>query len=421
MKSVFDGQALNAFAYVRNNQPGYPDVTLPDNHIIASDESWAEQNAQQQRSQHIERDGVGATPSANDVETTGRGGESLTPRMPTVDPIATRPLGWRRGWWRRCARAASDADSPIIGRTSGRARPDDARRRGGAGAGVGTVKVARRNANRNIPKKLQIKSRRMYTAAATHCQRSVMTDLAKAFDNHIGAARALPADEILPFRLDVDLATVNIATGIQVVVAHAAELPVHLPKENLAHLMSLDELAAGVKYAAMRVNLEVPEQSVIMTHLNRATEIRRQLLAVAKGLAANGLVPRDEVDAIIAGRGPLDRAIDCVSLADLFLKHEQAIAGKHPITAEQIAEASAVGSFLTTHLRPANAPAPLATGPSPIVDDRNRLATLLVRRHARLQVVAHYFYESDWEEHVPPLNSRGIKRKAKNEPQTAPT
>jgi len=248
-----------------------------------------------------------------------------------------------------------------------------------------------------------------------------MTDLAKAFDNHIGAARALPPDEILPFRLDVELALVNVTTGMQVVVTHAADIPVHFPKENLGHLTSIDELAAAVKYAAIRVDREAPEQSVIMAKLNRASEIRGQLLPVAKGLAANGLIPRGEVDVIVAGRGPLDRAEDCVSLAGLVLKHEQAIAGKHPVTAEQIAEASTVGSFLVTHLRPANAPAPLTTGPSTIVDDRNRLATLLVLRHARLQVVAHYFYENDWDERVPPLNSRIVKRKAKNEPEAPPT
>lgn len=245
-------------------------------------------------------------------------------------------------------------------------------------------------------------------------------NLAKAFDNHIDAARALPANQVLPYRLDPDLAIVNVTTGMQVIAAHAVDIPVHLPQLNLAHLQSLDELARAVQFAALRVENEVPEESLIKAKLGQANEIRSQLLSVAKGLAANGFIPQSDVDVIIAGRGLRDRAKDCVALAELFNKYEQAIAGKHPITPAQIAEAYEVGSFLTTHLRPVNAPASPAAGPSAIVDDRNRLATLLVQRHARLQVVAHYFYDTDWDERVPALNSRSVKRKAKTESEGAP-
>jgi len=159
-------------------------------------------------------------------------------------------------------------------------------------------------------------------------------DLAKAFDNHITAARALPADEVLPFRLDINLAVVNVTTGMQVVEAHAADIPKHLPQENLQNLLSLNELAAAVKYAVLGVEQEAPEPSEIKAKQARARELRNQAMPVAKGLAANDALPQAELDPILAGRGPFDTAEDCVSLAKLFRKHEVAIAGKHPLKVE---------------------------------------------------------------------------------------
>jgi hypothetical protein len=246
-------------------------------------------------------------------------------------------------------------------------------------------------------------------------------DLAKAYDNHLAAARNLPANEVLPFRLDVDLAVVNVKTGSRVIDTHSADIPIYLPKENLANLLSLNELAAALKYAALRAEQEAPVPSEVKAKLARSRELRSQAMPVAKGLAANGALPQAELDPILAGRGPFDTAEDCVSLAMLLQKHEATIAGKHPLTAAQITEMAEVGSWLLTHLRPGDAPSPLPSAPSTMVDDRNRLATLLIRRHARLQVIAHYFYENDWEDRAPPLGSRSVERSAKSPtPNTAP-
>lgn len=245
-------------------------------------------------------------------------------------------------------------------------------------------------------------------------------DLAKAFENHIAAARALPAGEVLPFRLDVDLAVVNVKTGMHVVDAHAGDISTYLPKENLADLLSLNELAAAVKYSSLRVEQEVPVQSEMRSKQARARELRHQAMPVVKGLAANDLLPQAELDPILSGHGPFDTAEDCVSLSTLLRKHEVAIAGKHPLTTAQITEMAEVGAWLLTHLRPGNAPSPLPSTPSVMVDDRNRLATLLIRRHARLQAIAHYFHENDWQDRAPPLGSRSVKRPVKS-PLPAPS
>ncbi|MDI1451068.1 hypothetical protein [Polyangium sp. 6x1] len=240
-------------------------------------------------------------------------------------------------------------------------------------------------------------------------------DLQKAFEKYLLAAKALPAADILPYRLDPDLALVNVTTGMKVVHDHQAVIAAHLPKIDLASLLALPELALATKYAALAAEQEAPSESLVQAKLSIARDLRGKLLSVAKGLAENGIVPQAEVDTIAAGRGLRDRAEDCVSLASLFRKHAAAVSGKHPLTTAQIDDAAEVGSWLVANLRPADAPPKPSTGPTHAVEIRNRFATLLARAHARLQVVAHYFHEDDWEERVPALGSRRVKRQGGDE------
>jgi hypothetical protein len=152
-----------------------------------------------------------------------------------------------------------------------------------------------------------------------------------------------------------------------------------------------------------------------------ARDRRRLLLTVAKGLAAAGLVPEGEVDAIVAGRGNRDVAEDCVSLAELFRRHGSKIAGNHPITGAQIDACAANGSWLLANMRPTNAPSEKAGPPPEAVEKRNRLATLLVRRYEDLRKVTHYFHGDDYEALAPPLMSRRVTRtNAKEQPEQGP-
>ncbi|MDI3289055.1 hypothetical protein [Polyangium sp. 15x6] len=241
-------------------------------------------------------------------------------------------------------------------------------------------------------------------------------DPKNAYEKHLPAAQALQADAILPFRLDLDLALANLTTCMRFVSAHEHDIPVHLPKIDLTALLALPELAVATKFAALRAEQEAPSESVLLGKLSAAARLRAQLLSSARALAEQGLIPEAEVDVIVAGRGARDRAEDCISLADLFRKHAPAIAGKHPVSPAQIDEAAEIGAFLVTHLRPTNAPKAAPAAPTPAVDIRNRLATLLVREHALLQAVAHYFHPDDWEELAPPLGARSVKRQKPAEP-----
>jgi hypothetical protein len=241
-------------------------------------------------------------------------------------------------------------------------------------------------------------------------------DIEVYYNTHLAKAQALPKTSVLTQRVDPDLAIVNIETGMRVLTEHMLEIPVFFPKVDLNALKVLPEIALATKYAALRAEQVVPAESQIAERLKQANELRTKLLSVAKGLAENGQIPTAEVQAIVMGKGVRDRAEDCVALAALYRNHSAAIAGKHPITQEMIDESAAVGSWLLTHLRPADAPNPPSSGPSPEVEIRNRFITLLVEGHHKLQAIAFYFHRLDWEDRAPALGSRRVSRKKAEEP-----
>ena len=245
-------------------------------------------------------------------------------------------------------------------------------------------------------------------------------DAQKAYDKFLPEAQALAPEALNPYRLDPDLAVVNVKAALPMIVAKKAEITAHLPKVDVAALLALPELAIAVKFAALRAEQAAPSEKIISHHLAEARKLRRVLLSVARGLAATGLVPQHEVDAIAAGKGNRDVAEDCVALADLYRKHAAAITGKHAVGEADVEQAASIGSWLLATMRPGNAP-PEKAGPPPVsVDARNRLATLLVQRYSELRKVAYYFHGEAYEDLAPSLQSRSIRRDKQEPPPADP-
>ncbi|MGK3995446.1 hypothetical protein [Sorangium sp. So ce1024] len=239
-------------------------------------------------------------------------------------------------------------------------------------------------------------------------------DAAAAYEEFLSEAQAIV--DVQPYRLDPDVAMANVKTGMRVVAKHRKEIPEHLPRLDLREIESLGRLSLAVKFAAMAAERTTPSDRLVSQRLAEARQIRGTLLPVVAGLAATKLVPQSKYDDIVRGRGARDTAADCVALAQVFRDGGAALEGKHSADPEMIKKAAAVGSWLLQHVRPANARAEKAAPPTPAVEIRNRLATLLARRYSRLQSVAHYFHGDGWEAVAPPLMSRHATR-AKKEPK----
>lgn len=246
---------------------------------------------------------------------------------------------------------------------------------------------------------------------------TIQMQAVQAYDKHISAARALRSEDIVPYRLDAALAVGNVRLAMPVLLAKQDLLAAHLPKIDAALLLALPEIALATEYAALKAENALPADKLMGPKLAEGWQLRGLLLGAAHMLASAGLIQQSEVDVIVEGKGQRDMARDCIALADLFHKHESTIAGKHPIDPAQVNDAAAVGSWLLANLRTSNTVSERPSTPSPEIDVRDRFGTLLVRQFEILEQVVHYFYGKHWENLIPSLQSRVVKRKdAPSEP-----
>ena len=240
-------------------------------------------------------------------------------------------------------------------------------------------------------------------------------EAAQVYAKYLPLAQAIPAADIVPYRIDASLAHANVRTAMPVLLAKKDLLADHLPKIDAALLLALPDIALATEYAALKAENALPADKLLGPKLAEGWQLRSLLLSAARMLASAGLVKQEEVDTIAEGRGQRDMAQDCLALADLFHKYEPTIAGKHPIDAAQINEAAAVGSWLVANLRTTNAVSERPGSPSPEIDVRDRFGTLLVQQFQVLEQVVHYFYGKNWETLMPSLQSRPVKQENKAE------
>jgi len=245
-------------------------------------------------------------------------------------------------------------------------------------------------------------------------------DAQKAFEKFLPLATAMAPALVKPYRITPDLAIYNIGKAMPALLAKKDEIAEHFKKVSAQELLELPALALGTKYAALVAEKASVDEVPMPALITEGWHLRGILLTAAKSLARSGLIPEPEVAAIVAGRGVRDMADDCVDLASLYRKHAAKIAGKHAVTSEEVERAAVVGSHLSAKLKPGHA-APQNVVPTPEVDVRNRMATLLVDRHDLLQRVMHYFNGAVYEELAPPLMSRAATVKKPEAEPSPPT
>ena len=233
-------------------------------------------------------------------------------------------------------------------------------------------------------------------------------DDAKAFENFLPEARTLT--RAIPLRADAALAQKNVARGVEAVMRYRVKIRRELPSVDVDSLRTLPELARATVYAAHEVERAAPPKTNLREQLKRARELRELMLSSAESLAAAGIFPASDVAKIRSGLGPIDSARDCVALAELFRENLQAVKGKTPVDRRAIDEAAHLGAELLTRLKPTGG-ARVRGSLADLVASRDKLWTLLLRRHELLWKVGAYLFGHEVERRVPPLQSKGGTRK----------
>lgn len=235
-------------------------------------------------------------------------------------------------------------------------------------------------------------------------------DGAAAFERFL--PQTLNLTRVLPLKADATLALKNVTRGVDALMRHEIRIRRELPKVDVKALRALPDLARAVVYAAAEAERAGPQpkQQDIPKLLARARTLRDLLLASAESLATAGVFPSNEVAKIREGLGPLDSARDCVALAALFRRHAAAVKGKTPVKADLVDETERLGADLVERLEARKAPRP-PTSLASALAARDKLWTLLVRRHDILWRAGAYVIGRNVDKFVPGLQHTRAPRK----------
>lgn len=210
-----------------------------------------------------------------------------------------------------------------------------------------------------------------------------------AFDHFRPLAEAVSTDDLPVFTGQPLLMRANVRTALAAVEPHLLTAVAALREPRLQEVLELPALVMALDFAAGRVpvsKLSAREIEAMLSEGAPWRELMLDYLEVASHPAL-GLLPRERVAAVRAGKGKLDMAQDFVALPGLFAEFGEALAGKHPFPASGLARLGELGTALVQTIRPGQAAAVKPTRPAESVL-RDRFAWLVVERYDHLGVIA---------------------------------
>jgi hypothetical protein len=228
-----------------------------------------------------------------------------------------------------------------------------------------------------------------------------------AFQTYQPLAAAVPASQVVLFRGDPNVVYTNVLNATRNLLANRTQILAELPNEDLTVFENLPQIALGLLYAALQATHRSTKQPTLQANLKEAHALRALLLSSAAALAQAGILDAAVVNQIRKGRGLLDVARDLIALAGLFNANALVIAGKTPITVDQVNRASELGTLLQGQLKPKGAPKvkPVNTA----ADIRDRFWALVVQHYDRVwRVGALLFGQSEVSSKIPPLLSHVV-------------
>lgn len=223
----------------------------------------------------------------------------------------------------------------------------------------------------------------------------------------IAEARALAPNEVIAYPGDARLALANVRTAVGDVLADPAMVARHLPHLSVDRAAEAVDVARAVVHGDMLVQY-APGAAPGKTRdvVKSVAKRRRNMVNAAIGLADKGMLPADEVAKLGRRRGMPGTIDDAIIVTGLFSTHAARIAGMHPYTPKDIDDLRTDAEWLRDHTNPTGTRKPAAKRAGTLEDDRDRLWTLLVRRHALLQRIGGYFHGAELDAHVPALRAR---------------
>lgn len=232
-----------------------------------------------------------------------------------------------------------------------------------------------------------------------------LIDYAACFQRYLAQAKALPQEEVQVCKADPRVALSNVKFGLSNLPGDES-LRGELPKLPLDETRGLADLARALVYAGAMVPARQASPREIEKQIAIVAPLREQMLDNAELLAKRKLLDAEVVKGIREGSGKYDMAEDGVALAALYTDNAARLAGKHPFEPGEIETLRVASTWLLENLTPTGARKPPPVDNKEAAGLRDRLWTLLQRRHRWLRVAGYYYFQEAFEEKTPRLQSR---------------
>lgn len=236
--------------------------------------------------------------------------------------------------------------------------------------------------------------------------------LSSSFHTHRPTAMNYPAEKLPRARGDAITARHNLYLALRAVEPFRALLEQRWNPRRVSALFADADVADALVFASQRVQRLDAAEKTFGRDMAQAYVLRDLLLTALECAVKFELVPAKPVQALRAGTGPLDAALDLVGAVDVYREHAQALRGKTPITAELLSEAQALGNDLQKRITPAGRKSDAtktADEKDAALDLELRFYALVADKHAEARQAGREIWGRAMGDHVPALQARESK------------
>jgi hypothetical protein len=272
-----------------------------------------------------------------------------------------------------------------------------------------------------------IPAQRMTTFFADGAPPSARRDThGECYARFIAIARSLDARDVVPYRGDEQLCLSNAGIGLDHLEPHLEKIRVLFSSKVLDDMLTVCDVARAVCHATTLVattSSKNPEE--IRKRLARARQNRKLAISLVHAWVKRGDLTQGDLEGLGQKSTPQVIASDCVLLSGIFEKHAATLKGKHPFAVAEIAQLREDGEVLKESLKVRGQKLSKKENHSRTEvtpeNDRDRLWTMLVQRHALMEAAAVLVFKEKKNEKVPALRARVVVAKeAKQKPEKQP-
>ena len=165
-----------------------------------------------------------------------------------------------------------------------------------------------------------------------------------AYERMRAVIAAVPSEAFIPIRVDVDAAVATVSGALVSIRAMREEIARELPAFDLGRFDQLQDRTFALHYVNNMLHEATAPSYDLPAMYGRAVELRDTLVDALRILARFRLVDASTIEGAGKSKGYRAVAGELEGLVGVMRAHEAEIAGKTPVTHEQLARAEALAN-----------------------------------------------------------------------------